>query len=216
MSSLLDRLKRAVTPHHDEAPRDYAIRLVVGLGNPGEEYAGNRHNLGFWVMNRLAKKHGLKFETKGQAAVAEGEIAGRRVALAKPRTYVNRSGDAVWGLIKRFELDDARELLVVWDDLDLPLGVVRMRPKGGHGGQNGPRSIIDRIGTQEFPRIRIGIGRPQVQGRPTYEPEVIANYVLSDPPPEEREALDRAVDRAVEVVETAIAEGIEAAMRRAG
>lgn len=194
---------------------DRGIRLVVGLGNPGETYAHNRHNVGYWTVNRLARRHGLDFDVRTSSYfLAEGAIAGRRVALAKPRTYVNRSGDAVWNLVKRLKLDDASELLVVYDELDLPVGRVRVRPKGGPGGQKGVADIIDRLGTDAFPRVRIGIGRPVVDGQPTWDPDAVASYVLSDPPPGERALLDEAVARAVEAIEVAIAEGIEAAMNR--
>jgi PTH1 family peptidyl-tRNA hydrolase len=210
---LLDRLRKLVTREDGEsAPKDYRIRLVVGLGNPGKEYAGNRHNVGAWTLNRLARRHGIELSVSGQSATGRGRIGGREVVLAKPRTYVNRSGDAVWNLIKREKLDDAAELLVVCDDIDLPLGKLRLRPHGGSGGYKGLQSIIDAARSDRFPRLRIGIGRPVVQGKPSYEPEVVANYVLSDPPPDEREQLDAAVERAIEAIEVAITDGIERAM----
>ncbi len=212
---LFNRLRRLVArPDGGGAPRVYQIRLVVGLGNPGSEYAGNRHNVGFWTVNRLARRHGIELSTSRQAALGSGEIGGREVALAKPRTFVNESGPAVWNLIKRLKLDDAAELLVVCDDLDLPAGKVRLRPHGGSGGYKGLQSIIDATGSDRFPRLRIGIGRPVVQGQPSWEPEHVANYVLSDPPPEEREILDQAVARAIEAIEVAIAEDVERAMAR--
>ncbi|MEE8385568.1 MAG: aminoacyl-tRNA hydrolase, partial [Dehalococcoidia bacterium] len=148
----------------------------------------------------------------GQAALARGRIRGLEVALAKPRTFVNESGVAVWSLIKRLKLDDARELLVVCDDLDLPVGRLRLRPQGGHGGHRGLRSIVQRTESNQFPRLRIGIGRPVVAGEPSYEPNDVANYVLSDPPPAEREVLDGSVERAIELIETVLVEGIEQAM----
>lgn len=190
------------------------IRLVVGLGNPGSEYSHNRHNVGHWTMNRLARRHHLDFEHSGSISLAKGEIAGRKVALAKPRTYVNESGKAVWNLAKRLKLDDAKELLVVYDELDLPLGQVRIRPSGGPGGHNGIKSIAEATGSDQFPRVRIGIGRPVVRGKPSWEPEHVANYVLSDPPPEDRIVLDEAVERAMDAIELALADGVEAAMQR--
>lgn len=196
-------------------PQTKGIRLVVGLGNPGEPYAHNRHNVGYWTVNRLARRHGVEFTVRTSSYfLGEGTIAGRRVALAKPRTYMNRSGDAVWNLIKRLKLDEPSELLVVYDELDLPVGKVRVRARGGPGGQKGVAHIIERLGTDRFPRVRIGIGRPVIDGQPTWDPEAVADYVLSDPPPEERVLLDEAVARAVEAIEVAIAEGIEAAMNR--
>ena len=212
---LLHRLRRALapTPAETEAP-SRRVRLIVGLGNPGGEYADSRHNVGFWLVNRLARRHGIDLKTSGQAALGTGRIAGQEVALAKPRTFVNRSGEAVWNLIKRLKLDDAHELLVVCDDLDLPVGKVRLRPRGGHGGQKGLQSIIQAARSDEFPRVRIGIGRPVVDGQPSYEPEVIAGYVLAEPPPEERRLLDEAVERTIEAIEVALTEGVERAMAR--
>jgi PTH1 family peptidyl-tRNA hydrolase len=210
---VLGRLRKLFAPAPDQVDAEpYDVRLIVGLGNPGGEYSGNRHNVGFWAMNRLARRHGIRFDTGGQAAVARGRIRGLEVTLAKPRTFVNESGVAVWSLIKRLKLDDARELLVVCDDLDLPVGRLRLRPQGGHGGHRGLRSIIQRTESDQFPRLRIGIGRPVVSGEPSYDPEDVANYVLSDPPPKEREVLDESVERAIEVIEAVLVEGIEQAM----
>jgi PTH1 family peptidyl-tRNA hydrolase len=143
-----------------------------------------------------------------------GTIAGRNVTLAKPRTYVNESGDAVWKIIKQERLDDPSELLIAYDDLDLPVAKLRLRPRGGHAGQRGLRSIVEAVGSNEFPRLRIGIGRPLVRGEPSYDPGDVANYVLSDPEPEERDLLDTAIERAIEGIEVAVIEGIEAAMRQ--
>lgn len=214
---LLHRLRRMISPDTETSDETRAapaqrIRLVVGLGNPGGEYAHNRHNVGYWTVNRLARRHGIDLKTSRQAALGEGEIAGARIALAKPRTFVNESGKAVWNLIKRLRLDDARELLVVCDDIDLPLGKLRLRPAGGSGGYRGLQSIITETNSDEFPRLRIGIGRPVVNGKPSREPDVVAHYVLSDPPPDERAVLDQAVDRAIEAVEAALRDGVERAM----
>jgi PTH1 family peptidyl-tRNA hydrolase len=208
-------IKRLFAGAGHDADREYQIRLVFALGNPGGEYAGNRRNVGFWVVNRLAKKHGLDFATKtGTYALAEGQVAGRRIAIAKTRTYNNDSGKAVMALISRLKLDDARELLVVCDHLDLPTGKVRLRRKGGGGGQKGVADIIARTRSDEFPRVRIGIGRPVVGGEPSRDPEHVADWVLSDPTPAEKAQLDAGVDRAIEAIECAIAEGIEAAMNK--
>ena len=195
--------------------REYRIRLVFALGNPGSEYAGNRRNVGFWVANRLARKHGMEFSTKtGTYALAEGKIGGRPVAIAKTRTFNNDSGTAVMGLIRKLKLDDARELLAVCDHLDLPTGKMRIRRRGGGGGQKGMADIIEKTRTDEFPRVRIGIGRPVVRGEPSWEPEHVAAWVLSDPGPEERALLDAAVERAIAAIECAITEGIDVAMNR--
>jgi PTH1 family peptidyl-tRNA hydrolase len=190
------------------------IRLIVGLGNPGREYAHSRHNVGFWCLNRLARRHGIAFSSRGRlAAVGEGELAGRPVVLAKPRTFVNLSGRAVGHLLRRHRLAPP-QLLVVYDDLDLPLGRVRLRAGGSHGGHKGMRSIIDAVGSQDFPRIRIGIGRPQVAGEPTWETEHVVDYVLSSMTADERRILDEAVATAGEAILCLLSEGVEAAMNR--
>jgi PTH1 family peptidyl-tRNA hydrolase len=212
---ILGRLRRLVSePPAGSEPKDHQIRLVVGLGNPGGEYAGNRHNVGAWTVNRLARRHGIELASAGRASLGVGQIAGREVAVARPRTFVNESGPAVWALIKRLKIDDAAELLVVHDELDLPSGKIRLRPHGGSGGYKGLKSIIDAVHSDRFPRLRIGIGRPVVNGEPTWEPEHVANYVLSDPPPDERQVLDDAVARAIEAIELAIEQGVEAAMQK--
>lgn len=196
------------------ASQPRAVELIVGLGNPGSEYAGNRHNVGFWTVNRLARRLGIEIRHHSRtASYGEGTYRGRRLILAKPRTYVNRSGDAVRELVRRYGLAP-EQVLVVYDDLDLPVGRMRIRAKGGHGGNNGMKSIIAALGTQEFPRVRIGIGRPVVNGEPSYDPEVVARWVLSDPPPEERAKLDEAVARAQEAIITVLDEGLDAAMNR--
>jgi PTH1 family peptidyl-tRNA hydrolase len=211
---LLGRLRRLVS---SSEPSDDAqtqrVRLVVALGNPGEDYANTRHNVGFWTVNRLAKRHGIRLSGGGQSASGEGTIGGQTVTLAKPRTYVNNSGAAVRTLVDRLRLDGLQELLVVCDDLDLPVGKLRIRNQGGSGGYKGLQSIIDAIKTDAFPRIRIGIGRPVVQGEPSWEPEVVANYVLSDPPRDERQLLEAAAERTADAIELAIAEGVQAAMQ---
>lgn len=212
---LLGRLRRIVAtsdqPENEEPPQ---VRLVVALGNPGEEYANTRHNVGFWTLNRLAKRHGIKLSVKGKSAVGEGTINGRKVTLLKPLTYVNLSGSAVKTLIDRLKLDGPAEFIVVADDLDLPVGKLRMRASGGSGGYKGLKSIIDTIRTDAFPRLRIGIGRPVVRGKPSWDPEHVASYVLSDPPPAEREQLEAAADRAADAIELAITDGVEAAMQQ--
>lgn len=188
-------------------------RLIAGLGNPGPGYSHNRHNVGYWCVNRLARLHGIQLKTRSLAAFGQGAIRGVPVLLGKPRTYVNNSGRAVASLLRNFRID-RHNLIIVHDDLDLPAGAVRLKPGGGAGGQKGIRSVISAVGGDDFPRVRIGIGRPLVSGAPSWEPDVIAEYVLSDPPPEEAAVLQAAVARAADAVETALAEGLEAAMNR--
>ena len=185
--------------------------LIVGLGNPGRAYATSRHNVGFWCINRLARKHGIPLSTKRLYARGDGTIGGVPVVLAKPRTFVNRSGPAVSALLRN-ERMDADALFLVCDDLDLPLGKLRIRPSGSHGGHNGLRSIIATLGTSSFPRLRIGIGRPQAEGEPVRDPETVADFVLTRPSPAEREALDDAVGRALDALDMLVTEGLEAAM----
>ena len=187
--------------------------LIVGLGNPGPVYSHNRHNVGYWSVNRLARLHGVPLKARRLATIGQGSIGGVPAVLAKPRTFVNRSGHAVAALLRNFRLKTA-QMLVICDDLDLPAGRLRLRAGGGHGGQKGLRSIIGTIGSRDFPRLRIGIGRPVVDGEPSWEPEAVADYVLSDPTPEEVEALQTAAVAAAEAAETVLGEGLEAAMNR--
>jgi PTH1 family peptidyl-tRNA hydrolase len=182
--------------------------LVIGLGNPGAEYASHRHNIGFQVVDALARSHTMTFSRwKGSRAhVAEGRIAGSPILLAKPQTYMNRSGRAVHRLrwAKEIPMD---QLLVIYDDLDLPLGRIRLRPEGGSGGHKGMRSIIQALGTQEFPRLRVGIDRPPGGMDPS-------DYVLQPFSEDEAPCLAETVDRAVTAVESWLTDGIGTAMDR--
>jgi PTH1 family peptidyl-tRNA hydrolase len=187
--------------------------LIAGLGNPGPEYSHNRHNVGYWCVNRLARQHGISLKTRSLAAIGEGQIGGSQVVLLKPRTYVNNSGHPIAAAMRHHKVS-AEHLLVLYDELDLPTGKLRLKAKGGHGGHNGLRSIVNALGSSDFPRIRIGIGRPNVAGEPTWDPKHVAPWVLGDPTPEEVQILRDSVARAAEAVETIIAEGVEAAMRQ--
>ena len=182
-------------------------RLIVGLGNPGTQYAQTRHNFGFWCVDRLAELYGIDFSIRRQSAVVgEGGIEGVAVALAKPRTFVNRSGEAVRYLLDRYR-SSPHDLLVVHDDLALPLGRLRLRPSGSSGGHNGVRSIIKAIGSQDFPRMRMGIGQPP-HGVDQVE------YVLGSIPPQERDQAREAVERATEAAVAVLVEGMTEAMNR--
>ncbi len=187
--------------------------LIVGLGNPGSDYAHNRHNVGYWCVNRLSREHGINLKARALAALGGGQIAGHPVTLLKPRTYVNRSGHAV-APARRHARVPIERLIVVYDELDLPSGRVRIKPKGGHGGHNGIRSIAAAVASTDFIRIRIGIGRPNVDGEPTWDPEAVAGYVLGDPTPAEIETLRTAVEAAARAVETILSDGLESAMNR--
>ena len=181
--------------------------IVVGLGNPGPQYARTRHNVGFWCLDRLAAEHSIEFSRRHRSAsIGEGDIEGQKVVLAKPRTYVNRSGEAVDYLLRRFRVSPEK-LLVVYDDVDLPLGKVRLRAKGSAGGHNGIKSIVETLGTQEFPRMRIGIGHPPDGGEQI-------EYVLGTMSPDEQEVADDAVRRATQAAADTLADGITAAMNR--
>ncbi len=179
--------------------------LIAGLGNPGPTYADHRHNVGFRCVERLASAHGLSFNRRQKRAlIAVGRVKQRSVILLKPRTFMNRSGYAVASLVNFYKVPLER-LLVVYDDLDLPLGTTRMRPSGGAGGHRGMRSIIRQLGSRDFPRLRIGIGRPPGRTDP-------ADYVLQDFSADEEPLLDEALEQAVAAIETWLAEGIDEAM----
>ena len=182
--------------------------LIVGLGNPGEEYTKTRHNLGFQCVKTVADRHGLDFGKKlAKARVAEGQIAGQRVALAKPFTYMNLIGQSVVGLAQWYKVAPAEELLVIYDDLDLPFGVLRLRERGSAGTHNGMKSVIGQLGTQVFPRIRVGVG----QGPPGRD---AAQYVLGRFTREEQQQLPAIQTRVADAVESILREGFTAAMNR--
>jgi peptidyl-tRNA hydrolase, PTH1 family len=180
--------------------------LIVGLGNPGLEYAKTRHNVGFQCVDRLAANHGLKFSRhQAKASLATGTIAGRRVILAKPLTFMNLSGQSVAQIARFYKIAPA-DLLVICDDLDLPLGRIRLRPGGSSAGHKGMTSIIDWLGTDEFPRIRLGIGRPVHNDT--------VDFVLGNFNGDDAITIDRTLDRAVAAVVVFLTDGIEAAMNQ--
>jgi PTH1 family peptidyl-tRNA hydrolase len=194
-------------------PRFAAEWLVVGLGNPGEEYARNRHNVGFWVVNDLARRAGTQPKSTGSLMqIGTGTLQGVPVALVKPKTYVNVSGRAVAQALQ-WTGCDAAHTIVVYDDLDLPVGALRIRVGGGSGGHNGLKSIVQVAGAG-FVRVRIGIGRPTVNGEPSWDPEVVAPWVLGNPQGEDRRLIEEAAKLAADAVEMVIAEGPEAAGSR--
>jgi len=181
------------------------MKLIVGLGNPGRIYVNNRHNVGIRCINYFARVHRIPVrERRARAKLGIGEVAGKRVVLAKTRTYMNLSGQAVSRLVRHFTVP-LEDLVVICDDLDLPLGKVRIRERGGSGGHKGMESIIDSLGSQDFPRIRVGIGRPDGD-------EI--SYVLSDFNAAEREVVKEAVAKVADALHCILTEGIEAAMNR--
>jgi PTH1 family peptidyl-tRNA hydrolase len=183
--------------------------LVVGLGNPGKEYNRTRHNVGEETVRLVATRAGATWKpaTRDRALVAEANLGGRRVLLAFPTTYMNDSGIAVRALMKRHGLDDPAALVIVHDELDLPPGTVRVKAGGGLAGNNGLRSITAHLHTQDYLRVRIGIGKPPSKERG-------ADHVLSRLAPAERELLDVAVERAADAVEAIVADGVDVAMRQ--
>jgi PTH1 family peptidyl-tRNA hydrolase len=180
--------------------------LIVGLGNPGPEYSGSRHNVGFQCVRWLARKHGLSFDgSRAHARIAQGTILGKPVVLARPQTFMNLSGQAVKGLLQWLRLTTS-DIVVIHDDLDLPLGRLRLRPGGSAGGHRGIRSIIDSLGSQDFARLRVGIGRP--------EGNDAVDYVLGDFNAAERQVMAESYARAAEAVDCILSQGLEAAMNR--
>jgi PTH1 family peptidyl-tRNA hydrolase len=181
-----------------------ALTVVVGLGNPGPRYAGNRHNAGALVVDELAARVGGKFKAhKAGADVLEGRLGGRRVVLAKPRAFMNVSGGPVIGTA-RFYKAGPLDLVVVHDELDLPYGTVRLKLGGGENGHNGLRSITKSLGTKDYHRVRVGIGRPPGRMDP-------ADFVLRDFSATERKELVFVLDRAADAVEALVANGLQAA-----
>jgi PTH1 family peptidyl-tRNA hydrolase len=187
------------------------MKLIIGLGNPGRVYANNRHNIGFICINHLARSHSIKFDRKqGQARIGTGKAAGDEVVLAKPQTFVNSSGESVSRLVKRFNisLDD---LVIIHDDLDLPLAKIRLSHGSSSGGHKGINSIISHLGSRNFIRLRVGIGRPEKAE--ASEDEIIA-YVLSDFTAEQKQAIAQAIPKVTEAILCLLTEGLTVAMNK--
>ena len=201
LAGLFDRIRRL----RGGAPFEGAPYVVVGTGNPGPEYRDTRHNAGFWCIDRLAERAGVKLRRAHRhALVAVTTLDGEAVVLAKPRTFVNRSGLAVSYLLNRFAAGPQR-LIAVVDDIHLPPGSVRIRAKGSPGGHKGLQSIAEHIGTSGFARVRIGIGAPD-------DPADQVRHVLGSLPPDERRQVDEAVGRAADAVAAILTDGIGPAM----
>lgn len=181
------------------------MKLIVGLGNPGAQYEQTRHNVGFRCVDKLAARMQVRWERHGRAMVASGTIGIEKVVLVKPITFMNNSGEAVGELVRWYKLS-AEDVLVVYDELDLPVGKVRLRGNGSAGGHNGVQSIIQHLHTNQFPRLRVGIGRP------THQRSQTINYVLGVPPTEERILLETGEERAVEAMPLFINQGLNEAM----
>jgi len=185
---------------------------VIGLGNPGPAYARTRHNVGFLCLDHYAEAKGVKFtRTAWQSRIATFDHGGRNVVLAKPRTFMNLSGGAAQALVHSLRIPVER-LLVVYDDVDLPPGRVRVRPSGGAGGHNGMRSIISNLGSDHFPRVRVGIGRPGGMNARAMLDDALIEYVLGAFSQEEEAIIDEAIGRVNDVLDCIIMEGVDAAM----
>lgn len=180
--------------------------VIAGLGNPDKQYQGTRHNAGFEVIDRLAEKYNIAVDTrKHRALVGKGIIGGEKVLLVKPQTYMNLSGESLLSAVEYYKIDMEQELLVIYDDINLDIGQLRIRAKGSAGGHNGIKNIIANLGTQVFPRIRVGVGeKPQ-----KYD---LVDYVLGHFSKTEQEAMDEGFANAVGAVELFLTEGIGAAM----
>jgi len=191
------------------------LKLIVGLGNPGKAYAHNRHNIGFRCLNHLAKLHSIPVKKhQCQSQVGTGKISGIEVLLAKPKTFVNLSGEAVGRLMRKYSIR-VNDLIVIYDDLDLPLGKLRLRPGGSAGGHKGINSIISALGSEDFPRIKVGIGRPTTEdGTAITDEDAIVGYVLSGFAPQEEAAIKPAIAAVAEAIHCVLTEGVVAAMNK--
>jgi len=191
------------------------VNLIVGLGNPGRGYAHNRHNVGFVCLNHFARTHGIRLDKKrGQARTGTGEVAGSKVVIARPQTYMNLIGQSVSLLVKKFNIN-LNDLLVIHDDLDLPLGKIRIRQGGSSGGHKGVDSTISCLGSQDFIRLRVGIGRPSlVEGSTEISEADIIAYVLSDFTPDEKQTITQVIPKVSEAILCLITDGLVAAMNK--
>ncbi|WP_459129163.1 aminoacyl-tRNA hydrolase [Guggenheimella bovis] len=182
------------------------MKCIVGLGNPGKQYENTKHNLGFMVIDQLKKEHGLD-QTKGQfeALVTEWQLHGEKILLVKPETFMNASGRSVRKVFDFYKLEP-KDILVVYDDIDLEIGSIRLRKSGGPGTHNGMRDIVNCLSSKDFPRLRVGAGRNGQKD--------LAEYVLSGFSKEQWKLIDEAIERSVSAIEVWILEGIESAMNR--
>jgi len=192
-------------PSHNERVTEHVIQLIIGLGNPGDKYSKTRHNAGFWFIDALADKYGASFktETKFSGELAKANIGGQAVWLLKPSTFMNRSGLAAHQITQFYKIP-TENILVAYDELDLPAGIVRLKKSGGHGGHNGLRDMHAQI-TKEYLRLRLGIGHPG-------DSKKVADYVLSRPNQNDEIAIVNAIDRSLEVIPQIIAGDNQKAM----
>jgi PTH1 family peptidyl-tRNA hydrolase len=190
------------------------MKLIVGLGNPGQSYTRNRHNIGFRCLNHFARRQGIRFDSRREKArLGFGQVAGCGVVLAKPQTFMNLSGMSISRLVKKYDVA-LSDLLVVHDDLDLPLGRIRLRGGGSSGGHKGISSIISSLGSQDFPRLRVGIGRPAATENPVETGGGVISYVLGDFTPEEAHIVAQVIPKVSQAIVCFLTEGISSAMNR--
>lgn len=181
--------------------------LIVGLGNPGKGYKDTRHNLGFKVVDELARRLGItSLRSKSHSFIGEARINERKVIVAQPQTFMNNSGPAVRGLLEWFKIEPDH-LILIYDDVDLEVGQLRVREKGGAAGHHGVESVMASVSTTQFARVRVGIGRENLM-------DDVTDYVLQNIPPAQRDALDQAVVSAADAVESIVADGLPAAMNK--
>ena len=181
--------------------------IIIGLGNPEEEYAGTRHNMGFDAINKIASMHNIEMNhTKFNGIYGSGIIENEKVILVKPQTYMNLSGEAVREYANFYKMDNGR-IVVIYDDIDIEAGTVKIRKKGGAGTHNGMKSVVQELGTEEFPRIRVGIGKP------TYKNDMI-HYVLGNVSEEEYNTLEKGIETASFAIEEIMKNGIDKAMNK--
>jgi len=189
------------------------MTLIVGLGNPGKSYSCNRHNVGFQCLNYFARLHHIRLDRRQcRARVGLGKVGGEKLLLARPGTFVNLSGKCVACLVHKHKIP-LSDLLVIYDDLDLPPGKIRLRQSGSSGGHKGMNSIISTLGSEGFPRIRVGIGRPQGEKQSISE-DAIVNYVLSDFSRQEEAIIKPVIARVAEAIDCFLTQGIKAAMNK--
>ncbi len=190
------------------------MKLIVGLGNPGKEYAGSRHNVGFDALALFARKNTISLTTKmGHARVGQGEVSGIPVALARPYTFMNRSGNAVKAVKNKYNID-LSDIIVIHDDMDLPLGKIRIRLDGSSAGHKGINSIVSELGSKDFIRIRIGIGHPVNGEAETREEEEVIYHVLAPFTPEEKKVVSEVMTRVTDALMSLLTDGLDVAMNR--
>ncbi len=202
---MLKWMKSLLSSQNEQRPKDY---LIIGLGNPGSSYEKTRHNVGFRAVRQFAKRHGISLRRAGRisAEIGHGTIEGTSVGLVLPLTYMNSSGQAVRECVKAFKVP-LKQLMVVVDDVAFPVGAVRLKEGGSSGGHNGLKSIEEHLGTSEYPRLRLGVGSPEGQN--------LADYVLGKFEKAEEDLLPQVFDKAADVLDCWIREGIQPAMTKA-